>query len=628
MAESRMDKPPVISTKFGLIAGKWSTSARDLPIANYLGIPYAEPPVGDLRFRSPQPWSRSWTGVRNVTQDGSPCVQRTLSGTILGEEDCLYLNVFVPEILDSRFAAYKRPVLVFIHGGSFNTGYGSSKLFAPTYFADQQVILVVMNYRLGPLGFFSLGSKPAPGNYGLKDMVLALKWVKENIEQFGGDPNLVTLMGQSAGAGATHILALSKQTEGLFDKYILHSGSALATWALHPRRSIRRSSLDLATSLGCLSLIRNTTETNITDSDNSTSTDQDNTKFEDYFEGEESEEFDEEVVECMRSMNTSSILEKIPEQYLWKENPYCIFGPTLEDDSSDDAILSIHPMEIIEKQLFRDMPCIIGVVRDEGLLKTIEAYIDASAQDMLIDNFEMFLPTFLEAQEVVNNVSELARAIEDFYFHGNISYNFINIITQVAGDGLITWPTYKAVKYQSEVMNTSLYFFLFSYGGTYSGTFKTANQIRYGVTHGDDINYLFPIYNYELSALSLHNTDEDWTMINVMTEMWANFMRTGVPRAWRTTEWPDYRDHREFMSFGAGRTVDIRVEGDFLSDRMEFWETLMGNVTDETFKLDLTMSTENSLDTDTKVDSSAIRAYDFRAASSFLCLVTILAWSM
>lgn len=631
-----MEKPPVVESRFGKIVGTWTKSARDLPVASYLGIPYAKPPIGDLRFRSPEPWTSPWT-IREATKDGPPCMQRWYGGKIMGEEDCLYLNVFVPEITDARFQNYKRPVLAFIHGGSFNTGSGDSKHFAPTYWADQQVILVVMNYRLGPLGFFSLGSKPAPGNYGLKDMLLALKWVRENIEHFGGDPNLVTLMGQSAGAGAAHILALSEKTDGLFDKYILHSGSALAEWAVHPRKSIRESSMKMARSLGCPFLVRNESLR----VENATELDQANvTLNEGLFDDEETDEFDEEITECMRSIDPGRILATISNSYQWKENPYCVFGPTLEDSSSEDAILSIPPVKMIEKHLFRDMPCIIGVVRDEGLLKTLETYLDDETRDLLIENFVELLPTFLEKQEVVTNETELARAIEDFYFDGNISYTFSNNVTEMVGDGLITWPTFRAVKYLSEVTTSSLYFFRFCYEGTYSGSFTSDVQRRYGINHGDDLNYFFPTWNNAFSELLLHNTENDWTMINIMTEMWANFMRNGVPRAWRTSEWPDYRDHREFMRFGAGREVDIVVESDFLPGRMEFWETLMGNVSEELSEVDqLRRKPENEREGQENEEegggeeegkdgkSTKSEAYDLRAASTFLCVATsVVAW--
>lgn len=121
--------------------------------------------------------------------------------------------------------------MVYIHGGSFSGGSGNDLIWGPDYFVDDGVVMVTINYRLGPLGFLSTNDNNAPGNYGLKDGVLALKWIKKNIAQFGGDPNRVTIFGESAGGVYVHYLVLSPMARGLFARAISQSGSALNPWA-------------------------------------------------------------------------------------------------------------------------------------------------------------------------------------------------------------------------------------------------------------------------------------------------------------------------------------------------------------------------------------------------------------
>ncbi|MCY3794098.1 MAG: carboxylesterase family protein [Gammaproteobacteria bacterium] len=190
----------------------------------FLGMPYARPPLGDLRWRPPQP-AVAHKGVRAASAHGSACPQPQAGrrGLAATSEDCLTLNIWTPGLDDG-----KRPVMVWIHGGGFRAGSGR---IAGEALAVRGVVTVSFNYRLGPLGFFSheaLESREA--NFGLLDMVLALQWVQANIGKFGGDPGNVTIFGVSAGGMAVSLLMVSPQAEGLFHRAIAQSG--YSTWAL------------------------------------------------------------------------------------------------------------------------------------------------------------------------------------------------------------------------------------------------------------------------------------------------------------------------------------------------------------------------------------------------------------
>lgn len=591
------ESEPMIHTKWGIIRGKWSRSVRDQRIANFLGIPYALPPVGDLRFKSPQRWNQAWNTIRNATTDGEQCLQMSNS-EIVGSEDCLYLNIFIPYI--PGIQKMNLPVLVFIHGGGFSSGSSNSTEYAPDYLLDKNVILVTFNYRLNIFGFFSTTNQVSPGNYGLKDMKMALEWIHENIHSFHGNPESVTLMGGSAGAGSTHLLALSNKTEGLFHKYILLSGSGLASWAYRPREAYRQTCLKLARLVGCEpkksdgKIASNGIVAENFEKENRETRSNANVNVSHKNNNERYITEDEEMVKCMRSIDARQLMKMLKHFEVWRKNPLCSFAPTLEDDS-EDAILTMQPSKIIEKGLFRDIPAIMQVAKDEGLVKTHGFFVDPEMKDEMIKNFEKYLPYLMENYDWISNTSIFTAAIQDFYFNGNMS-NFKERITKAVSDGAIIWPTYKAAQYQSKLGNSSIYVSLFSYEGTFSFTFSAGFPINNGVSHNDDLNYLFPILNNKFSNMMLNNTETDFLVINTMTEMWTNFMREGVPKAWMIPTWPDYRDHHQFMRYGIGKSPDIVVETDFLSERMKFWEKLSVNVLVEPAERDtITNSSPNNM---------------------------------
>ena len=209
---------------------------------SFQGIRYGKAPIGNRRFRSALP-ETPWKGTRSVTREGSSCPHRNMIlENFKGNEDCLFLNVYTPKLPENGINP-KLPVMFWIHGGGFQFGNGNAFLYGPDYLIPEGVIMVTINYRLGALGFLNTRSKEAPGNAGLKDQVLALKWVRDNIESFGGDPNQVTISGQSAGSASVHYLLLSPSAAGLFHRAIAQSGVTLNPWAISYNTQDRAFSL-------------------------------------------------------------------------------------------------------------------------------------------------------------------------------------------------------------------------------------------------------------------------------------------------------------------------------------------------------------------------------------------------
>jgi len=237
-------------------------------LAVYRGVPFAAPPVGDLRWRAPQP-AKPWQGVRKADQFSASCMQTIVEQSmpwthefmphgVIGE-DCLYANVWTP----AKSAGAKLPVFVYVYGGAFTGGSGSVALYDGEGLARKGIVVVNFNYRVGIFGFFTHpeltkeSEHHASGNYGLLDQVAALQWVRDNIAAFGGDPARVTIGGQSAGASSVHALTASPLAKGLFQRAIAQSGSSLGSMGLMGSRTLADSEQDgvrFATAKGAKSI--------------------------------------------------------------------------------------------------------------------------------------------------------------------------------------------------------------------------------------------------------------------------------------------------------------------------------------------------------------------------------------
>ena len=237
--------------------GSWISETQNSSrrYASFQGIRYAQPPTLELRFKSPEPYIEE-EGVYDVSMESNVICPQLANGVPIGQEDCLFLNIYVPEKVlnhaEKSFNAHV-PVMFWIHGGSLLTGSNSFQFYGPkSLMSKEEVIFVTINYRLGPLGFLTMGTDFVPGNAGLRDQNMALNWIHENIVNFRGDPGSVTIFGGSAGSFSVAMHILSPMSKGLFHKAILQSGTALApSWGpINIERALNNAML-LAEQLGC-----------------------------------------------------------------------------------------------------------------------------------------------------------------------------------------------------------------------------------------------------------------------------------------------------------------------------------------------------------------------------------------
>uniref|UniRef100_A0A914E4M1 Carboxylic ester hydrolase n=1 Tax=Acrobeloides nanus TaxID=290746 RepID=A0A914E4M1_9BILA len=246
--------------------GEYVSAPNGKYVTQFLGIPFAEPPIGPLRFRKPVP-KKPWREALNATTPPKACVQSldTYFGDFDGatmwnsnvpmSEDCLYLNIYVPDQVDRK---KKLAVMVWIYGGGFWSGCATLDVYDGRIFSSEEdVIIVSMNYRVSVFGFLYLAREEAPGNMGLWDQLMALKWVHANIEVFGGDPDRITLFGESAGAASVSMHMLSQRSAPYFARAILQSGSATAPWAIENRQVALTRAVVLYEHMKCGNMSRN-----------------------------------------------------------------------------------------------------------------------------------------------------------------------------------------------------------------------------------------------------------------------------------------------------------------------------------------------------------------------------------
>ncbi|XP_063922124.1 esterase B1-like isoform X2 [Zophobas morio] len=525
---------PVVSTTNGKLRGKVGTAFNDRLFYSFQGIPYAKPPLGALRFKAPQP-PEPWTGIKDATHEGNDCVSRhTVLRTLIGSEDCLTLNVYTPELPTNQRNDDLKPVMFWIHGGGFTSGSGSTEAYGPEFILMEDVVLVTINYRTGILGFlcFEDPDLDIPGNAGMKDMLMALQWVHDNIIHFGGNPNNVTIFGESAGAAACHYLILSPKAKGLFHKAILQSGCAINVWAKG-----RSYTEELSEVLGL--------ETRD----------------------------DQSVFKAIQDLPPDQLY-KAAEKMCDVSEPFIAckvrpHGPVVERKSKD-AFLWENPLDIMKSGRYNHVPIIIGFTTREGILGEI---VQKPYPFRPITNFELSVPHFLKIARGSELSKQLAEKIKLFYYgdeepttENKDKYYILET------DNFFLREILTTVKYHEQNSSDSVYLYRMSSETSLNMLKKIYNMTEPGVCHGDDIGYLFKNL---LTPNIEPGSDEDIGMRRFV-HMWTNFAKYGNPVQDDNTstvdvKWkPVTQSELHFLDIGKELTMELNPE----PERMEFWSNL------------------------------------------------------
>ncbi|XP_029158905.1 venom carboxylesterase-6-like [Nylanderia fulva] len=479
---------PRVKTPLGGLKGYYKTSQNGRKYEAYEGVPYALPPIGKLRFKPPEQIP-TWPGELSATKFGSPCIQYNMvpdpADKVKGAEDCLYLNVYVPV---REKAENKMPVLFWIHGGAFQ--FGSGMLYGAKYLMDSDVILVTINYRLGPMGFLSTEDEVVPGNMGLKDQNMALHWVSKNIEWFGGDPNKVTLVGLSAGGASVHYHYLSQMSAGLFRGGISFSGTTFNCWT-KADNSLEKTK-KLSALMGCP-----TTSSR-------------------------------DMIKCLRYRPARTIVQATSKFMSFFYNPFIPYGPVPEK-VGDRPFIDRTPIEIVNSGDVQDVPWITGVTSEEGLWPVAEFIARDENLKHLNDNWDVLGPLFLNFNYTIPKEKqvETARLIKKHYFGSKpIDRSTTKELIQMAGDRFFVVDSEKAAQMQAKVNKNPVWYYYFTYRGRQSLSDDLSGTTEnYGVSHGDDVFYVL-----DTPWMDATQTQQDSDMQKLLIDFWVSFATDGTAK--------------------------------------------------------------------------------------------------
>lgn len=492
----------VVSTKKGKIRGVTLKSATNRDVDVWYGIPFAQPPVGDLRFRHPRPMDK-WDGILETTKSPNSCVQivDTLFPNFPGSEmwnantpmreDCLYLNVAVPRPHPQNSA-----VLVWIYGGGFYSGTSTLEVYDPRVLAaEENIIVVSIQYRVASLGFLFFDTEDVPGNAGMFDQLMALQWIKDNIAKFGGNPNNITIFGESAGGASVSLHLLSPLSSGLFSQAVMQSASAIVPWGIITKEESVMRGLRLAEVMKCPHDRKNLRAT----------------------------------IDCLRTKNSTDLVNREWDGIVFGVAEFP-FVPIIDGSFLDES-----PQKSLETKNFKKTNVMMGANKDEGVFFIMYYLTDLFRnEETVFVNREDFIRSVEELNLYVKPVGREAIVYEytDWLMPMDPLKNR-DALDRMVGDYAFTCPVVDFAHRYAETGN-NVYMYYFSERAS-TNPWPTWS----GVLHGDEIAFIFGealnrSKNYDQSEIALSKR---------MMGYWANFAKTGNPSlsadgTWTADYWP------------------------------------------------------------------------------------------
>ncbi|XP_026327749.1 venom carboxylesterase-6-like [Hyposmocoma kahamanoa] len=529
LAVAQQDKEPIVRIGHGVLQGTWKISTRGRTYGSFEGIPYARPPLGKYRFREPQTL-KSWPGLWDASRPFQPCLQyEPFVGKVIGSEDCLHVNVYSPK----PYAGANLPVVVYIHGGAFM--YGSGAIYDPIHLMDKDLVVVTLNYRLGPLGFLSTGDEVVPGNTGLKDQVMALRWVRDNILMFGGNPDSVTLTGCSAGGASVHYHYLSPMSRDLFARGIAFSGSAFAEWT-HQRNPTMKAKA-LAAAVGCPTLSHR------------------------------------EMVDCMRYRNADMLVAAQTDLMEWKVHMFTPFTPTIEAPQVREPFLTRYPYHAALTGAMLDVPLITSVTSEEGLYPAAVYQTDPKLLQELEVRWEQLSSYIFEYNDTLplERRPEVAKKIKQKYLGDKpVGQETFSQLVQALGDRLFVADVGKLAQVHAMKSGQPVYVYRYSFRGDMSlSNLMALDKKNYGVSHADDVLHIFKYQG--ITA----NSGQDKQMTEALVDMIYSYASTGTPKLSNEGPWlPVVPGSPEinYLEISSPSSMHMKTSSDF--GQRSFWDSL------------------------------------------------------
>lgn len=498
------------------------TGVNNKGVCEYKGIPYAMPPVGEMRWRMPQP-PQPWTESMVADKFGSECFQTPMIALAggdkpIGDEDCLYLNLWARKNDSNE----KKHVMMFLHGGGFTAGSGSMDTYdGARLAATGDVVVVTINYRLGAFGFFMHPSLAEPdgtleGNYGIYDQIAALKWIRENIVNFGGDPDNVTIFGESAGGMSVGALLASPLTEGLFHRAVMQSAPVFMM-----NRSIEDTlpvGEELAAVVGC--------------DDPAT------------------------VADCLRAMPSEDVMRKLQGGLMFLADPNKKMKFPSEPLYGGKLIPDTPYRMYRDGKYHKDVPVIIGSNRDEFSFFALKEHMETR------EEFEAKISDDRNKISRILGADVLTEDLTSFYNPDNYE-SPVYAYSDMMGDIAFTCPTRVMANFMAG-NDTPVYLYHFKYVS------EGIDMIGdWGAFHGSELPIVFGNMTFMGIKFPYQNNK---IVSRKVRGLWYGFAHNGIPASEDVPEWPRYdAEKQDYLEID----FELKADSAFKKDRCAVYEKLM-----------------------------------------------------